>query len=65
MVFRFHLPIAYHGRASSIVISGTDIIRPRLELISTVCFLVLIAKSTNNAEYGGSMFEKLFLPVVK
>ncbi|XP_010270099.1 PREDICTED: fumarylacetoacetase [Nelumbo nucifera] len=25
----FHLPIAYHGRASSIVISGTDIIRPR------------------------------------
>ena len=28
--FRFHIPIAYHGRASSIVISGTDIIRPRL-----------------------------------
>ncbi|KAF3974029.1 hypothetical protein CMV_002606 [Castanea mollissima] len=26
---RFHLPIAYHGRASSIVISRTDIIRPR------------------------------------
>ncbi|XP_059663321.1 fumarylacetoacetase [Cornus florida] len=25
----FHLPIAYHGRASSIVISGTDIIRPK------------------------------------
>ncbi|GAB4830772.1 hypothetical protein Ancab_004805 [Ancistrocladus abbreviatus] len=25
----FYLPIAYHGRASSIVISGTDIIRPR------------------------------------
>ncbi|KAK9268261.1 hypothetical protein L1049_010704 [Liquidambar formosana] len=25
----FHLPIAYHGRASSIVLSGTDIIRPR------------------------------------
>nr|GEV09389.1 fumarylacetoacetase [Tanacetum cinerariifolium] len=25
----FQLPIAYHGRASSIVISGTDIIRPR------------------------------------
>ncbi|XWS19329.1 hypothetical protein CRYUN_Cryun31cG0005900 [Craigia yunnanensis] len=24
----FHLPIAYHGRASSIVISGTNIIRP-------------------------------------
>lgn len=28
-VYRFHLPIAYHGRASSIVVSGTDIIRPR------------------------------------
>ncbi|KAK4369717.1 hypothetical protein RND71_009192 [Anisodus tanguticus] len=25
----FHLPIAYHARASSIVVSGTDIIRPR------------------------------------
>lgn len=25
----FHLPVAYHGRASSVVISGTDIIRPR------------------------------------
>ncbi|MBA0866569.1 hypothetical protein Goshw_022342, partial [Gossypium schwendimanii] len=25
----FHLPIAYHGRASSIVISGTNINRPR------------------------------------
>ncbi|XP_051128933.1 fumarylacetoacetase [Andrographis paniculata] len=25
----FHIPIAYHGRASSIVVSGTDIIRPR------------------------------------
>ncbi|XP_078443574.1 fumarylacetoacetase isoform X2 [Wolffia australiana] len=25
----FHLPIAYHGRASSVVISGTDITRPR------------------------------------
>ncbi|WOL19218.1 fumarylacetoacetase [Canna indica] len=25
----FYLPVAYHGRASSIVISGTDIIRPR------------------------------------
>ncbi|GJV16265.1 hypothetical protein Tco_1361588 [Tanacetum coccineum] len=24
------IPIAYHGRASSIVVSGTDIIRPRL-----------------------------------
>ncbi|THG11735.1 hypothetical protein TEA_003914 [Camellia sinensis var. sinensis] len=28
----FHLPIAYHGRASSIVISGTDIVRPRFHL---------------------------------
>lgn len=27
--FRFHIPIAYHGRASSVVISGTDIVRPR------------------------------------
>lgn len=26
---RYRLPIAYHGRASSIVISGTDIVRPR------------------------------------
>ncbi|KAI4298774.1 hypothetical protein L6164_032292 [Bauhinia variegata] len=25
----FHLPVAYHGRASSVVISGTDIVRPR------------------------------------
>ncbi|PSS24785.1 Fumarylacetoacetase [Actinidia chinensis var. chinensis] len=25
----FHLPIAYHGRASSVVVSGTDIVRPR------------------------------------
>ncbi|XP_065853490.1 fumarylacetoacetase [Euphorbia lathyris] len=25
----FRLPIAYHGRASSIVVSGTDVIRPR------------------------------------
>uniref|UniRef100_A0A0C9SA76 Fumarylacetoacetase n=1 Tax=Wollemia nobilis TaxID=56998 RepID=A0A0C9SA76_9CONI len=24
-----HLPVAYHGRASSVVISGTDIVRPR------------------------------------
>jgi fumarylacetoacetase len=24
-----HLPVAYHGRASSIIISGTDIIRPK------------------------------------
>ncbi|XP_052181670.1 fumarylacetoacetase-like [Diospyros lotus] len=25
----FHLPIGYHGRASSVVISGTEIVRPR------------------------------------
>ncbi|EEF41797.1 fumarylacetoacetase [Ricinus communis] len=25
----FHLPIAYHGRASSVVVSGTGIVRPR------------------------------------
>ncbi|MBS1493102.1 MAG: fumarylacetoacetase [Bacteroidetes bacterium] len=24
-----HLPVAYHGRASSIIISGTDIVRPK------------------------------------
>lgn len=24
-----HLPVAYHGRASSVIISGTDIIRPK------------------------------------
>lgn len=24
-----HLPVAYHGRASSIVVSGTDVIRPK------------------------------------
>ena len=24
-----HLPVGYHGRASSIVISGTDIVRPK------------------------------------
>jgi fumarylacetoacetase len=24
-----HLPVAYHGRASSIIVSGTDIIRPK------------------------------------
>lgn len=26
---RLHLPVAYHGRASSVVVSGTDIRRPR------------------------------------
>jgi fumarylacetoacetase len=24
----FHLPTAYHGRASTVVVSGTDIVRP-------------------------------------
>ena len=24
-----HLPVAYHGRASSVVLSGTDVVRPR------------------------------------
>jgi fumarylacetoacetase len=24
-----HLPVAYHGRASSVVVSGTDVVRPR------------------------------------
>ncbi|CAG7876604.1 unnamed protein product [Brassica rapa] len=39
VIFRFRLPIAYHGRASSIVISGTDIIRPRLgQFLPLVCF---------------------------
>ncbi len=27
-----HLPVAYHGRSSSIVVSGTDIIRPKGQL---------------------------------
>lgn len=32
LVRRYHLPVAYHGRASSVVVSGTDIIRPRSEV---------------------------------
>jgi fumarylacetoacetase len=28
-----HLPVAYHGRASSIVVSGTDIIRPKGQMV--------------------------------
>ena len=24
-----HLPVGYHGRASSVVLSGTDIVRPK------------------------------------
>ncbi|NNE46879.1 MAG: fumarylacetoacetase [Rhodothermales bacterium] len=27
-----HLPVGYHGRASSVVVSGTDIVRPRGQL---------------------------------
>eukprot|EP00271_Cylindrocystis_brebissonii_P017672 TRINITY_DN4680_c0_g2_i1.p1 TRINITY_DN4680_c0_g2~~TRINITY_DN4680_c0_g2_i1.p1 ORF type:complete len:397 (+),score=46.42 TRINITY_DN4680_c0_g2_i1:112-1191(+) len=30
-----HVPIAYHGRASSVVVSGTDIRRPRGQVISS------------------------------
>jgi fumarylacetoacetase len=30
-----HIPIGYHGRASSIVVSGTDIIRPRGQVLPT------------------------------
>lgn len=28
-----HLPVAYHGRASSIVVSGTDIVRPKGQFV--------------------------------
>lgn len=28
-----HLPVAYHGRASSVVVSGTDVIRPNGQMI--------------------------------
>ena len=28
-----HLPVAYHGRASSIVVSGTDVVRPKGQTI--------------------------------
>lgn len=28
-----HLPVGYHGRASSIVVSGTDIIRPNGQIL--------------------------------
>lgn len=27
-----HLPVGYHGRASSVVVSGTPVIRPRGQL---------------------------------
>lgn len=30
-----HVPIAYHGRASSIVISGTDVIRPKGQTVQS------------------------------
>ena len=26
--YRLHLPVGYHGRASSVVVSGTDVRRP-------------------------------------
>ena len=29
MIIQLHIPIGYHGRASSLVVSGTDLIRPR------------------------------------
>ena len=29
LINRLHLPVGYHGRASSVVISGTPIRRPR------------------------------------
>lgn len=28
MCIRLHIPVGYHGRASSIVVSGTDLHRP-------------------------------------
>jgi fumarylacetoacetase len=28
-----HLPVAYHGRASTVVVSGTDVVRPRGQLM--------------------------------
>ena len=30
-----HLPVGYHGRASSIVVSGTDVIRPKGQMLAT------------------------------
>lgn len=58
---RFHLPIAYHGRASSVVISGTDIIRPRFgNIIATlffiksfIFFLDMLMKWTKHLEKDG------------
>lgn len=31
-VFRLHIPIGYHGRASSVVVSGTALHRPKGQL---------------------------------
>jgi fumarylacetoacetase len=28
-----HLPVGYHGRASSVVVSGTDVIRPNGQVL--------------------------------
>ena len=28
VIYRLHIPVGYHGRASSLVVSGTDIRRP-------------------------------------
>lgn len=30
-----HLPVAYHGRASSVVVSGTDIVRPKGQILES------------------------------
>jgi hypothetical protein len=32
VAIRLHLPVGYHGRASSVVVSGQDVIRPRGQL---------------------------------
>ena len=60
---RFHLPIAYHGRASSIVISGTNIIRPRLEVVQTtysLYFNLIILVGVWNFIISVKMFKLLF-----
>ena len=59
---RFHLPIAYHGRASSIVISGTNIIRPRLEvqINYSLYFNLTIMVSLSNFIISVKMFKLLF-----
>ena len=40
-----HIPIGYHGRASSIVVSGTDIIRPRGQVLPTGSDTPIFTKS--------------------